>query len=761
MKLARFLVLLLLQTLFAVTAQANANGDDVAYTNTHVTAGNQVQTTSGGDTNLIGATVTAPQVTANVGGDLNIQSLQDTSQYDSKQQSIGGSITVGPSVSGSLSVSQSKINSDYQSVNEQSGIRAGDEGFKVDVKGNTDLKGGAITSTQQAIDDNKNSFTTGGELTLSDIHNEASYSANSAGINIGAGTSLKGELTPQGSGAGYGKDSDSASSTTLASISGIAGNKDARTGDAETGIKPIFDADKVQKNIDAQLQITQTFGQQASKALGDYATAQLNKAQQLRTEANAQQDPAQKAQLLAQAQEIENNWQEGGAYRIAAHAIIGGLTGKLEGALGAGTAAAAAPTINELTQDMPEGVKQAVGAAIATGLGAIVGGQAGAATAFNEDMNNRQLHPGERDLIRKLAKEKAAEVCKVGGSGSGCVAEQTTYWNDLLTHVAESWVDANQYAYVTSYLDAVLATTQIPESRGAVDVEARKYLTDFGTAAAMLESYKGQPIVYTPPAYLSSMTSPSLLGWKADPFDGVLTYFSVTEEQWKQPFAYDPVTNRPYMYPSSFGMVARDQQFLTRQAGSNERIEPVHPVEEVALTVMGARPLLSFGRVGGGVSGGMGAATEAEINAARIAAEMETTINVGNAAKTAEKVGAAAGGAGKLTIGVGEFSASERAAAQYMADLGNDVVLRSPVGTRAAGGTSDLLVNGVPYDVYTPVTNNPNRIVSSIANKNSQATGIVLDLSKTSVTPEQLGNVLDRVRGAGATNITDIKIMGK
>lgn len=106
-----------------------------------------------------------------------------------------------------------------------------------------------------------------------------------------------------------------------------------------------------------------------------------------------------------------------------------------------------------------------------------------------------------------------------------------------------------------------------------------------------------------------------------------------------------------------------------------------------------------------------------------------------------------------------DFSASERMAAQYMADLGNEVLLRAPVGTRAGGGTSDLLVNGVAYDVYTPTTSNPNRIVSAIASKNTQATGIVLDLTNSSVTPEQLRSILQRVRGAGATNITDIKII--
>jgi len=37
----------------------------------------------------------------------------------------------------------------------------------------------------------------------------------------------------------------------------------------------------------------------------------------------------------------------------------------------------------------------------------------------------------------------------------------------------------------------------------------------------------------------------------------------------------------------------------------------------------------------------------------------------------------------------------------------------------------------------------------------------VLDLTETEVTPSQLGNVLERVQGAGATNIYDVVIIGK
>ena len=113
-----------------------------------------------------------------------------------------------------------------------------------------------------------------------------------------------------------------------------------------------------------------------------------------------------------------------------------------------------------------------------------------------------------------------------------------------------------------------------------------------------------------------------------------------------------------------------------------------------------------------------------------------------------------------LTITAKNPSPSEIRAANFMKNKGYNVELRDPVGTRAGGQTSDLLVNGVPYDVYTPTTKNASRIISAIAKKNSQTTGIVLDLSETTVTQRELGNILERVQRAGATNIKDIQIIG-
>ncbi len=192
---------------FGVTANASASrgkgeGSDVSWTNTHVSAGNTLTLESGGNTNLKGAVATGKQVVANVGGDLNIESLQDTSTYHTKDQSIGGSVTVGFGFSGSANFSQQKIDSDFASVTEQSGIKAGDKGFQVNVRGNTDLKGAVIASTDKAVQDGVNSLTTA-TLTQSEIHNRAEYSASS--IGIGGGYSYGGGgMMPVGGGSGGG-----------------------------------------------------------------------------------------------------------------------------------------------------------------------------------------------------------------------------------------------------------------------------------------------------------------------------------------------------------------------------------------------------------------------------------------------------------------------------------------------------------------------------------------------------------------------------
>jgi len=174
---------------FGVTANASrgkgeGEGRDTIWSNTHINAGEQLILESGVDTNLRGAIVSGKQVIATIGGDLNIESLQDTSTFHSKDTHMGGSATVGYGVSGSVSYSNTKVEGDFASVREYSGIQAGDNGFQINVKGNTDLKGGVIASTDQAVEDSFNYFNTN-TLTTSDIENYSRYKASGASFSGG------------------------------------------------------------------------------------------------------------------------------------------------------------------------------------------------------------------------------------------------------------------------------------------------------------------------------------------------------------------------------------------------------------------------------------------------------------------------------------------------------------------------------------------------------------------------------------------------
>ena len=396
--------------------RGTGNGSDVSYNNTHLSGGKAVNVTSGGDLTLRGAVIDAPKVTADVGGNLLIESLQDTSSQVSKQNSSGlnASLCIPPICYGVStvggSVAAAKANGSHASVSEQSGIKAGDGGFDVSVKGSTDLKGGVISSTQAAIDEKKNSFQTA-SLTTSDIENHSTYKASGYSVSGSVSGSLGDQSTattdadktaannaatnsrPGGS-AGVGRSSGSQTSTTKAGISGIAGDTSVRTGDDSSAgtLVSRWDTNALIKNVQAQTQLTAEFGQRAAYEIGTYAD---KKYAELKNS-----DPSEAAK-----------WAEGGEYRVAAHAASGLLAGGVGGALGAGVSASLMPRVGEAIADMELAapVAQGLGAATAAAIGAMAGGGAGAASAYNVDINNRQLHPTEIQWIKENAKRYAAQ----------------------------------------------------------------------------------------------------------------------------------------------------------------------------------------------------------------------------------------------------------------------------------------------------------------------------------------------------------------
>jgi filamentous hemagglutinin len=460
----------LMLTASASGSRGHADGTDVAYRNTPLNAGENVRLSSGGDAAVKGAVVAAKSIDANIGGHLAIESLQDTTHYDSAQQSLGGSVSVGfGMMGGSVSYAKSKIDSDFRSVGEQSGLLAGDGGFNVKVAGDTTLKGAVITSTDAALQAQNNHFETGGTLAMSDLHNHAEYAASSVSVSVGTSVAA---FAPSGSSMGFGNGSGSADSESRSGISGIAGNQNARTGDAQTGLKPIFDADKVQQDIDAQTQITQSFGQQASKLVGDYAGDQ---AQKLKMQADAEKDPDKRAALLTEAA----HWGEGGAYRVALHAAVGGLSGGIGGAAGSASASASAPMLSQLQNSitdnlksagLPDALAKAAGSLIssgaATAVGSAVGGTAGAAMAFNEDVNNRQLHPSERQAIQKYSARFAKKLSNYLG-------------RNVSSGEAERWLAEAAFANVDEAamkaMNLMLPANAASEERQAYN-QAKQYL---------------------------------------------------------------------------------------------------------------------------------------------------------------------------------------------------------------------------------------------------------------------------------------------
>ena len=293
------------QAALGVTAGGNygkghGKGDSLNHNNSHVgDANSQTNIISGGATNIAGGQILGKGISLSA-EELNIASLQNTSKYDGKQENVSAQVTVGYGASASGEYSKTKVKSDYASVQEQSGIIAGDDGYQIDVKGNTDLKGAIITSTRVAEENGKNKLSTG-SITLTDIENHAEFEAS--GFSIGAsykpGDSVKKESNTDSNnkpGAsqsiGYATEEGKDASITSAGVNTknivitdaeaqkqltgqsleqakdqayLAINSDKL--DQSTGfIENNFDKDKIQKQIDLQVAISKDFSQNVQKA---------------------------------------------------------------------------------------------------------------------------------------------------------------------------------------------------------------------------------------------------------------------------------------------------------------------------------------------------------------------------------------------------------------------------------------------------------------------------------------------------------------
>ena len=330
---------------------------------------------SGGDTNIKGAQVTGKGITVRA-ANLNIESLQDTADYHSRQQNIKGQVTVGYGASASGDYSKSKINAEHRSVSEQSGLFAGDDGFDVQVGGHTQLTGGIITASQSAEEQGKNRFQSG-SISQIDLHNISKYDGSSIGFGTSVAVSGKslgqeqqaGKIqlsdvarqNPSGFSSGYGHDSDHQESTTKSGIgtrniiltdeagqlakTGYGTDKaiqlaytDIRTEDASQqsgSLKNRFDAAAVQSELDLQRTVSQEFSQtsqQVNKAINqkiDAINSELEK---------GNLSDAEKTKLETQ----RDNWQYS---KVLLNMVASGLSAPTQSGVGI-AAATAAPAVS-------------------------------------------------------------------------------------------------------------------------------------------------------------------------------------------------------------------------------------------------------------------------------------------------------------------------------------------------------------------------------------------------------------------------------
>ncbi|AMP13637.1 hemagluttinin repeat family protein [Collimonas pratensis] len=412
----------------ASVSKGHANGTETTYDNTQISATNQLSVKSGGDLNMKGAQLAGNKVTADVGGDLNIWTLQNVSNFDSKQESGGFSLSicvppicVGQMVNGSVSYAKQTIDHNYQSAVGQSGIATGNGGFDISVKGNTDLKGAAITSTATP---DKNSLQTA-SLAYSDLTNTQHTNSESVSVSVSTGT-VASNLTANvlgnlGGNTGMPKSGDETSSTN----SVISPAKITITGSGDAG-----------KDAQSQANTTTLTSRDAATANQSLTnTLTLQQAQDLQAQQQKQQENQRAANLvgavltnvvgdIAQS----NNLAEGSPEKMALHGIVGLIEAKIGGTSAAGGIAAAmgaeamAPILSNylLSQGFvndprdPAGQKNYndmmnLGATlVGAASGALAGGSvqsanAGANTGLMVDANNRQLHPKEQDRGKQLA----------------------------------------------------------------------------------------------------------------------------------------------------------------------------------------------------------------------------------------------------------------------------------------------------------------------------------------------------------------------
>ena len=484
------------------------DGESKTYQASHLDA-QTVTLNSQSDTNLLGSQVKGNTVNANVGGKLNIESLQDEERF--KTKSSGGGLEVEFGFGNNWSVSgygnASKGTTHRKQVNEQAGIFAEEGGYHIDAE-NVHLKGGAIASSNA-----KNSILQTNTLTFEDIQNESSSSAASASISgslkeskekwvdnetgraVKPNTENSTKLDSQRSGGispglpMFERDSDSSVTRATLTEGTVILNKDTsptQTTAAQLGINTDLAQANNQvaqtKDVKAQIQEQQQIASAINNVKSAVETYTANQQEAAEQEVRRLKSRLEKAKQqgnqeavnqlkkdILQAEIQAENWGTGGSTKRAVDAIThAGLIALSGGSSQSIATAAASSYVNQLikkaTEDYPAlnipthilwGAVEAelMGGKASTGAISTAAGELGA-KYLTEHLYNKKakdLTETERSQVKEIAKALAGVAGGLAAAGQGSSAVKILSESSIGTTVANNAVEHNAITPETAW----------------------------------------------------------------------------------------------------------------------------------------------------------------------------------------------------------------------------------------------------------------------------------------------------------------------
>lgn len=476
-------------------AKGNEKGNGTSWTETTLDSGGTVSMISGRDAILNGAQVNGDKIVADIGRDLWMSSQQDSNDFKSKQTSVaaGGSFTFGSMTgSGYISASQDKMKSTYDSVQEQTGLFAGNGGFDVTVGRHTQLDGAVIASTASA---DKNSLDTG-TLGFSDLQNEADYKVSHTGISLSSSKPSGGDFSMGGmiSAASH---SGHAEGTTQAAVANgtitvrdmdnqkqDVANLSRDTENANDSISPIFDKEKEQNRLKT-VGLISDIGSQAAdiaKTQGDiYALEAAKKEVPALKENATDKEREQYVKDLRSSPAYQKemaNFGTGSTLQRGIQSVTAALQGLAGGNIAGALAGASAPELANIIghhmgiDDDP--ATKAVAHAILGGAVAALQGNnamAGAAGAAVGEVIASQLYPNvPKDKLTEDQKQTISTLASISAGIAGGLAGDSTLSAAAGSQAGKNAVE-NNYLSVSEKTELEIAKQTLKNSKDPAERE--------------------------------------------------------------------------------------------------------------------------------------------------------------------------------------------------------------------------------------------------------------------------------------------------